>query len=48
MKVDLPPSEPIKEDYLTNFSRYKGFVKSKLDEIPYPESEEEVLMAKMQ
>ncbi|ADR21890.1 peptidase M24 [Marivirga tractuosa] len=48
MKVDLPPSEPIKEDYLSNFNRYKGFVKSKLDKIPYPESEEEVLMAGMQ
>ncbi len=48
MKVDLPPSEPIKEDYLSNFNRYKGFVKAKLDEIPYPDSEEEVLMAGMQ
>jgi murein DD-endopeptidase MepM/ murein hydrolase activator NlpD len=48
MKVDLPPSEPIKEDYLTNFDRYKGYIKSKLDEIPYPESKEEVLMAGMQ
>ncbi|MGM0579250.1 MAG: peptidoglycan DD-metalloendopeptidase family protein [Bacteroidota bacterium] len=48
MKVDLPPSEPIKEDYLSNFNRYKGFVKAKLDEIPYPDSEDEVLMAKMQ
>jgi murein DD-endopeptidase MepM/ murein hydrolase activator NlpD len=48
MKVDLPPSEPITEDYLSNFTRYKGFVKAKLDEIPYPESEEEVLMAGMQ
>lgn len=48
MKVDLPPSEPIKEDYLTNYNRYKGYIKSKLDEIPYPESEEEVLMAGMQ
>lgn len=48
MKVDLPPSEPIKEDYLSNFNRYKGFVKAKLDEIPYPESEDEVLMAGMQ
>ncbi|WP_375579273.1 peptidoglycan DD-metalloendopeptidase family protein [Marivirga tractuosa] len=48
MKVDLPPSEPIKEDYLSNFNRYKGYVKSKLDQIPYPTSEEEVLMAGMQ
>lgn len=48
MKVDLPPSEPIIEDHLSNFNRYKGFVKAKLDEIPYPESEDEVLMAKMQ
>ncbi|MGJ3234055.1 peptidoglycan DD-metalloendopeptidase family protein [Marivirga sp.] len=48
MKVDLPPSEPIKEEYLSNFNRYKGYIKSKLDEISYPESEEEVLMAGMQ
>ena len=48
MKVDLPASEPITEDYLSNFNRYKGFVKAKLDEIPYPVSEEEVLMAGMQ
>lgn len=48
MKVDLPPSEPIVEEYLTNFKRYKGFVKSKLDQIPYPESDDEVLMAGMQ
>lgn len=48
MKVDLPPSEPIKEEYLTSYNRYKGYIKSKLDEIPYPESEEEVLMAGMQ
>jgi murein DD-endopeptidase MepM/ murein hydrolase activator NlpD len=48
MKVDLPPSEPIKEDYLSNFDRYKGFVKSKLDKITYPESDEEVLIAGMQ
>jgi len=48
MKVDLPPSEPIKKDYLSNFTRYKGFVKAKLDKIPYPENEEEVLIAGMQ
>ncbi|HET8858297.1 peptidoglycan DD-metalloendopeptidase family protein [Marivirga sp.] len=48
MKVDLPPSEPIKSDYLSNFNRYKGYVKSKLDLISYPESEEEVLIAGMQ
>ncbi|SMG50841.1 Murein DD-endopeptidase MepM and murein hydrolase activator NlpD, contain LysM domain [Marivirga sericea] len=48
MKVDLPPSEPIKEDYLSNFNRYKSFVKEKLDKIAYPESDEEVLMAGMQ
>ncbi|WMN11984.1 peptidoglycan DD-metalloendopeptidase family protein [Marivirga salinae] len=48
MKVDLPPSEPIVEDYLTNFNRYKGFVKAKLDKIPYPDSDDEVLMAGMQ
>jgi murein DD-endopeptidase MepM/ murein hydrolase activator NlpD len=48
MKVDLPPSEPITEDYLSNFNRYKGYVQAKLDEIPYPENEEEVLMAGMQ
>jgi len=48
MKVDLPPSEPIIEDYLSNFNRYKGFVKAKLDKIPYPDSEEEVLIAGMQ
>lgn len=48
MKVELPPSEPITEDYLSNFDRYKGFVKARLDEIPYPDSEDEVLMAGMQ
>jgi len=48
MKVDLPPSEPIKKDYLSNFTRYKGFVKAKLDKIPYPEAKEEVLIAGMQ
>lgn len=48
MKVDLPPSEPITEDYLSNFNRYKGYVQAKLDGIPYPENEEEVLMAGMQ
>lgn len=48
MKVDLPPSEPITDDYLSNFNRYKGYIKSKLDEVPYPESDEEVLMAGMQ
>jgi murein DD-endopeptidase MepM/ murein hydrolase activator NlpD len=48
MKVDLPPSEPIKEEYLSNFNRYRGYIKSKLDKIPYPENEEEVLMAGMQ
>ncbi|WKV12853.1 peptidoglycan DD-metalloendopeptidase family protein [Marivirga harenae] len=48
MKVDLPPSEPIKEDYLSTFNRYKSYIRSKLDQIPYPESEDEVLMAGMQ
>jgi len=48
MKVDLPPSEPIKDDYLSNFNRYRGFIKAKLNEIPYPESDEEVLIAGMQ
>lgn len=48
MKVDLPPSEPITEDYLSNFNRYKGYVQSRLDKIAYPESEEEVLMARIQ
>jgi len=47
LKVDLPPSEPIKEDYLSNFMRYKGYVKSKLDQVSYPEAESEVLMAKV-
>jgi murein DD-endopeptidase MepM/ murein hydrolase activator NlpD len=48
MKVELPPSEPIEEAQLSNFMRYKGFVEAKLDQIPYSESKNEVLMARMQ
>lgn len=48
LKVELPPSEPIVDDYLSTFNRYKGFVKAKLDKIEYPTTEDEILMAGMQ
>ncbi len=48
LQVELPPSEPITEDYITNFMRYRDFVKQRLDKIEYPEETKEVLLAGMQ
>jgi len=48
LKVDLPPSEPIHEDKLAAFMRYKDYVKFQLDQIPYKTDDKEVLLASAQ
>ncbi|MBK6266644.1 peptidoglycan DD-metalloendopeptidase family protein [Marivirga sp. S37H4] len=45
LKVDLPSSEPIMEDFMTTYNRYRDFVRSQLDLIEYPEETKEVLLA---
>lgn len=45
LKIDLPASNPIIEDKLTAYNRYKAFVKSQLDKIEYPKEKSDVLLA---
>lgn len=48
LNVELPPSEPIVEDHLSKYMRYKDYVKHRLDQIEYPEETKEVLLAGVQ
>ena len=45
MKIDLPASNPIMEDKLASYNRYKDYVKHQLAQIEYPEESSEVLLA---
>lgn len=41
LRVDLPPSQPVKKDYLTSFDAVKQELIQKLDIIPFPDNEED-------
>lgn len=45
MKIDLPASNPIMEDKMTSYNRYRDYVKQQLEQISYPEEKSEVLLA---
>ncbi len=42
LRVELPPSQPVKEDFLESFEVVKSALVEKLNEIPFPQQEEEI------
>lgn len=47
LSVDLPAAEPIFEEQLSTYMRYKDYVRKQLDAIEYPKEDPQVLMAKV-
>ena len=43
LRVDLPPSQPVKEDMMEKFNGQKTLLLQKLDQIAFPEKEETVM-----
>ena len=41
LRVELPASQPVKEDHLSSFEKVKAELIEKLDRIPFPSSEGE-------